>query len=225
MASSVGMLPGSCAAADRSDDEVVDVVDGDTVKLAKFGRCRLIGVNTPETVSPKQKAGAPPDCYGPQASVFTKELLPKGTKVRVELDVGPTDRYGRELVYLYRAQDDMFVNAELVKQGLARHMKVSPNVRYDTLFTTLEKEALTSGRGLWKACPVGASAAQGSTAAQPVAAIDPGKKKTCKDFASYQEAKDWFDANVALYSDVAKLDGDGDGRPCESLLKKQKAAK
>ena len=37
------------------------------------------------------------------------------------------------------------------------------------------------------------------------------------DFATYQEAKSWFDYYYPYYGDVAKLDGDGDGRPCVSL--------
>lgn len=39
------------------EDEVLSVIDGDTVKLAYAGRCRLIGVNTPETVAPRRGAG------------------------------------------------------------------------------------------------------------------------------------------------------------------------
>merc|ERR1719401_2456658 len=66
-------------------------------------------------------------------AAFVAGLTP-GIKVRVELDAGPTDQYGRSLVYLYRAQDGKFVNAELVKLGLARRMRVSPNVKYDDLF-------------------------------------------------------------------------------------------
>ena len=46
----------------------------------------------------------------------------------------------------------------------------------------------------------------------------PGDSKNCKDFASYGEAKAWFDKYYPVYGDVAKLDGNGDGRPCESLL-------
>ena len=46
---------------------------------------------------------------------------------------------------------------------------------------------------------------------------NPGDSKNCKDFASYGEAKAWFD-QYPMYGDVAKLDGNGDGRPCESLL-------
>ena len=49
---------------------------------------------------------------------------------------------------------------------------------------------------------------------------DPGDSKNCKDFASYGEAKAWFDKYYPTYGDVAKLDGNGDGRPCESLLPK-----
>ena len=37
-----------------AEDEVLNVIDGDTVKLAFAGRCRLIGVNTPETVAPRR---------------------------------------------------------------------------------------------------------------------------------------------------------------------------
>lgn len=212
------------------EDEVLDVVDGDTVKLASGGRVRLIGVNTPETVAPKQKAGAPPDCFGPEASKFTKELLPKGTRVNVELDEGPTDRYGRGLVYLYRAKDGLFVNAELVKQGLARRMRIAPNVRYDAVFTKMEQEASAAGRGLWKACPVGVQSARagaGGTAAKPPVAqgASPGDTKDCKDFATYGEAKSWFDTYFPSFGDVAKLDGDGDGKPCEGLLRKEKTGK
>mmetsp|Transcript_63968 Transcript_63968/g.152546 ORF Transcript_63968/g.152546 Transcript_63968/m.152546 type:complete len:355 (+) Transcript_63968:96-1160(+) len=233
-------------ASSTYEDEIFEVVDGDTVKLVKGGRCRLIGVNTPETVSPKQRIdGAPPDCFGPEASKLTKELLPKGTKVRVELDAGPADRYGRTLAYLYRMPDGLFINAELVKQGVAKRYRVAPNVKYDAQFKQLETEAVTTGKGLWKACPANGGPAPAATtvaattpaattqavanssaaAADPdLGLANPGNTKNCKDFASWADAKKWFDAYYPLYGDVAKMDGDGDGIPCESMLKKEKAA-
>ena len=46
---------------------------------------------------------------------------------------------------------------------------------------------------------------------------NPGDTKNCLDFETYQEAKTWFDTYFPYYGDVARLDGDGDEEPCESL--------
>jgi len=47
--------------------------------------------------------------------------------------------------------------------------------------------------------------------------VDPGDIKNCSDFATYGEAKEWFDSYFEAFGDVARLDGDNDGEPCESL--------
>jgi hypothetical protein len=46
---------------------------------------------------------------------------------------------------------------------------------------------------------------------------NPGDTKNCSDFATYAQAKAWFDTYFPYYGDVAKLDQDGDGIPCEGL--------
>ncbi len=46
---------------------------------------------------------------------------------------------------------------------------------------------------------------------------NPGDIKNCPDFRSYAEAKAWFDTYYPHYGDIAKLDGDRDGIPCEGL--------
>jgi len=46
---------------------------------------------------------------------------------------------------------------------------------------------------------------------------NPGNAVDCSDFATYEEAKEWFDTYFEQFGDVAKLDVDGDGEPCESL--------
>jgi len=49
---------------------------------------------------------------------------------------------------------------------------------------------------------------------------NPGNTRNCSGatgFSTYAEAKAWFDTYFPYYGDVAKLDGDGDGEPCESL--------
>lgn len=46
---------------------------------------------------------------------------------------------------------------------------------------------------------------------------NPGNSKNCKDFLNYAAAKTWFDTYYPYYGDVANLDADHDGIPCESL--------
>lgn len=49
------------------------------------------------------------------------------------------------------------------------------------------------------------------------APANPGNSKNCGDFVNYAQAKAWFDTYFPYYGDVARLDGDNDGEPCESL--------
>ncbi|WP_440710204.1 cell wall-binding repeat-containing protein [Herbiconiux sp. YIM B11900] len=53
--------------------------------------------------------------------------------------------------------------------------------------------------------------------APPTVPGNPGDTKNCKDFATWAEAKAWFDYYYPYYGDVAKLDGNNDLIPCESL--------
>jgi len=46
---------------------------------------------------------------------------------------------------------------------------------------------------------------------------NPGNTKNCGDFLDYAQAKAWYDTYYPYYGDVARLDGDDDGEPCESL--------
>lgn len=205
-------------------DRVERVVDGDTLILSDLGRVRMIGMNTPETVAPAQRQGAPPQCFGPEASAATKAMLPAGTAVRLETDVEPQDRYGRALVYVYREPDDSFINGKLVEEGFARAKSYGKNIRYEGLLASLQQDAKAGRKGLWSAC-----APQSKESPAPVAQAraqadksltNPGDSKNCADFASYAEAKSWYDKYFPLYGDVAKLDGNGDGVPCEALRRK-----
>src|SRR5262249_23319484 len=116
------------------------VIDGDTVVLDSLGRTRLIGVDTPEVYFRTE-------CYGAEASAFTKKLLPPGTPVRYRFDVGPRDPYGRALAYLYKG--DVFVNTDLVRGGYAVPLTIPPNVRYADHFARLARQARAGERGLW----------------------------------------------------------------------------
>lgn len=128
---------------------VVRVVDGDTFEARIGGEVedvRLIGVDTPETVKP----GEPVQCFGPQASRFQHRLV-EGRRVRLVFGVERRDVYGRLLAYAYLGP--RFVNAELLRRGLARTLAIPPNTRFSARFERLQQEAARAGRGLWGACP------------------------------------------------------------------------
>lgn len=142
-----------CAPAMSEDGTatVVEVIDGDTivVDLGPVGETvRLLGVDTPETKHPTE----PVECYGPEASDFTANLLPAGTRVRLERDEEARDTFGRLLAYVHRAEDGLFVNLELVRQGYADVLVIAPNDAYAGDLRTALGEARGAGAGLWGAC-------------------------------------------------------------------------
>ncbi len=124
------------------------VVDGDTIVLVGGERVRYIGIDTPETVHPSK----PVEAYGKEASELNRELV-EGKSVRIEFDVRERDRYGRLLGYVYVSDEGLgeetFVNAELVRRGLAHASTFPPDVKHAELFVRLEREARDAGRGLW----------------------------------------------------------------------------
>jgi len=128
---------------------VVRVVDGDTF-LARVGngpdvRVRVIGVDTPETVKPDTAVR----CYGPQASAFTKHLLPRGAVVRAAHESGgDVDRYGRQLWDVW-LPDGRFLESVLAASGAARAYPFPPQVDHAALLAELADQARRGGRGLW----------------------------------------------------------------------------
>lgn len=127
------------------------VIDGDTVDLLIAGereRVRLIGIDTPETVS----RDVPVQCFGKEASDALTGLLPSGTVVSIERDAEARDRFGRLLLYLHRADDGLFINEWLVQQGFADTLFFEPNTTFEGVFTRARNEARASSLGLWGAC-------------------------------------------------------------------------
>jgi micrococcal nuclease len=134
-------------AGGESTARVERVVDGDTIVLAGGERIRYIGVDTPESVKP----GTPVQCYAKAASHFNARLV-EGRRVRLRYDAERQDRYGRTLAYVFRSQDGLFVNAELVRRGYATTLTIPPNVAHADDFRQLARGARRAGRGLWSAC-------------------------------------------------------------------------
>ena len=118
---------------------VTEVIDGDTIVVEGGYRVRYIGIDTPE-VHPEVEA------FGIEAWQANRRLV-EGKEVRLERDVSETDKYGRLLRYVY--VDNVLVNAELVKQGLARAKVYPPDTKYQGHLEEMEAEARNAGRGMW----------------------------------------------------------------------------
>ncbi|MCX6523574.1 MAG: thermonuclease family protein [Actinobacteria bacterium] len=128
------------------------VVDGDTIVVLADGveeRVRLIGINTPESVHPSK----PVMCFGKEASKHLASLLKPNAAVQLIRDVEARDKYGRLLAYVYRAQDGLFINLELVTSGFANQYTFPPNVAHVEEFRSAAATARSQGIGLWSACP------------------------------------------------------------------------
>jgi micrococcal nuclease len=136
--------------------KVIRVIDGDTLVITGGSRVRLIGIDTPES-SPNERAirYAKKNAkdindvivMGKKASDFTRGLV-DGENVRLELDVERYDIYDRLLAYVY-LENDTFVNEEIVRQGHAHLLTISPNVKHSKLFRKAFNDAQQNGRGLW----------------------------------------------------------------------------
>lgn len=130
--------------------KVAQVYDGDTIQVNMNGtleKVRFIGVDTPET----HKPNTPVQCFGPQASDYTKRLL-TGSSVRLEAD--PTndnrDRYGRLLRYVYTTQG-VLLDQSLIEQGYGFAYLSFPFEK-SAEFAASQKQAQDSKLGLWAQC-------------------------------------------------------------------------
>lgn len=146
------VLLSACAtpvADPTSDGRVVEIIDGDTLVISVGGRratTRLIGIDTPET----KKPDTPVECYGPEATDFLRALVPPATSILVRRDVEGRDHFGRILTYVFRADDGLFVNREILVQGYARALPIPPNTTFARDFADVAARARQERRGLWQ---------------------------------------------------------------------------
>ena len=99
----------------RSDPVLVRaVIDGDTIDVTAFGRVRLLGIDAPE-IGRGFDTSAP---FGREARDRLASLV-LHRWIRLEQEGALLDVYNRHLAYVMR-EDGLFVNAALVRDGLAR---------------------------------------------------------------------------------------------------------
>jgi micrococcal nuclease len=206
------------------DDTVVEsITDGDTLRVPGGTRVRLIGIDTPESTIDHE-------CFGAEASIHLKDLVPAGTPIRLVYDVELLDRYDRTLAYVYRVADGLFVNLQMVELGYAAQFTVPPNVAHADEFGRAATAARDAGLGLWSACggtdtPVTPAPAPAPAPAPPPAAgpssgnCDPAYPDLCIPVGSPDlDCKDVSARRFrVLPPDPHGFDGnDNDGLGCES---------
>jgi micrococcal nuclease len=139
--------PSSRPAGIRSDPVLVRTVfSGDTIDVAAVGRVRLIGIDAPD-IGRGLATSAP---FAMEARARLTDLL-LHRWVRLEEDVERLDVYNRHLAYVTTG-DGLFVNAVLVREGLARVSARTALKRLDEL-KAAEREAQELRRGIWGQAP------------------------------------------------------------------------
>jgi len=131
----------------RTDPVLVRaVIDGDTIDVSTYGRVRLLGIDAPEI-------GRGFDTSAP----FSREARDRLSAlvlhrwIRLEQEGPKVDVYDRRLAYVV-TEDGVFVNAVLVREGLARVTARVPLSRLPEL-ERAETEAQAARRGMWGVAP------------------------------------------------------------------------
>ena len=139
--------PSLRARATRSDPVMVRaVIDGDTIDVTAVGRVRLLGIDAPE-IGRGFDTSAP---FGREARDRLTQLI-LHRWVRLEQEGATVDAYNRHLAYVL-TEDGLFVNAVLLREGLARIAARLPLERLAEL-RRAESDAQSFRRGMWGSAP------------------------------------------------------------------------
>lgn len=132
---------------------VVHVTDGDTMRVESVDAhvvetVRFTAVNTPEIA---HLAGQVDQCFGPEATTFTYQLL--NHLVWLTFDEGCLDPYMRTLAYVHvGASPEGLWQRQLVRRGFARAYVIGRNRALEGAVTEDQATAIAESRGLWPAC-------------------------------------------------------------------------
>jgi micrococcal nuclease len=120
----------------RAEQLVVKkVLSGELIKLSEGERVRYIGVDAP----------GEGNFFFEDARQANKKLVEQ-KKIEIEYDARKNSN--KDLLgYVYAG--DIFVNAQLLKNGFGIAYIVPPNQKYADLFISLQKEARKKRRGIW----------------------------------------------------------------------------
>ena len=139
----------SPATVKRDFARVVDVTDGDTIRVrlkGKVQRVRLLGIDTPEVYSRTE-------CGSASASKSARRLLPVGSRVLLVSDPSQAlrDRYGRLLRYVSRNGHD--ISRVQVQRGWAKvYVYAHQPFKRVATYRSSQIKAKAAERGVWGRC-------------------------------------------------------------------------
>lgn len=125
--------------------QVIEVVDGDTVILEDKTRVRLVGIQAPKL--PLGRKGFREWPLGKESRDMLATLT-LGKFVTLYYGGQRRDRYGRALAHLF-LEDGLWVQGELLRGGMARVYSFPDNRAVVGEMMALEQEARRDNRGIW----------------------------------------------------------------------------
>ncbi len=201
------------AEAETLTGKVVGVTDGDTIKVLVEERTikvRLAEIDTPERGQP-------------WASRAKQALSDKVFGEEIEVRVRNTDRYGRTVGHVWIG--DRHINREMVSGG---HAWVYRKYLDDKTLLDEESHAQANRLSLWglpdaERVPPwewrrGKRNVEPKPKTRPSQTLSCGAKRKCGEMTSCEEARFYLEK-----CGLKRLDGDGDGVPCESLCRQLEA--
>lgn len=115
---------------------VTKVYSGSRIKTQDGSKIQYIGLDSPGEAR----------FYYDECKKANKSLVDK-KNISIEFDTKKRDEDKELLGYVYAG--DVFVNAQLLKNGFAIAYIQPPNQKYADLFIALQKEARKQRRGIW----------------------------------------------------------------------------
>jgi endonuclease YncB( thermonuclease family) len=200
---------------------VTRVLDGERIEVVAGNdtlRVRYIGIDAPN-LTPTIEWQAP-------LAIGTNDRFVGGKYVTLVKDTSETDAEGFYLRYVL--VDDLFVNYELVRQGLARALPTPPDLACQTSFLAAQTEAQATVRGVWQPTPLPTWTATSTATETPIATntLPPTNTKpapcvcrptSCSAFYTQEQAQSCYDYCLDNGYGPVLDDKNNNGRVCEGL--------
>lgn len=174
---------------------VTKIIDGDTIEVNNGTKIRLICIDTPEMGE---------EYYYESKNYLTNLILNK--EIQLEKDISDVDKYGRLLRYVYLEND--FINELIVLGGYGKYYPYNPDIALCSKIENAEQIARNKNLGIWKII---------EQEIEEIGIVCSSNYYNCGDFSSQREAQEFFEYCGGINNDVHYLDGDKDGKACESL--------